>query len=141
MNIATYIGGPIQTKAYRILRARVYACLEQYNLNPTSWALLGLIYSATDGIRLAEAARILGVKAPLITALADDLSVQKRIKRIPHHLDQRAKLLVITAPGKKVVKVVEADLADQLSKLLKGVTSKDMATYHKVLQTIITNGS
>ena len=139
MNLATYIGGPIQTHAYRILRKHVYRSLAQYQLNPTKWALLGMIVSTPSGIRAVDAATNLEVKVPLITAMAHDLQAMGLIKRTDNDQDRRSKLLTITDKGQYQVSLIEAQLTKHLAGLLQGVTTQDMDAYHKVLLTIITN--
>lgn len=141
MNIPSYISGTIFMKANRILRGEVYSCLEKYDLTVTAWSLLGIVATERDGTRLAEAAKRLGVKAPLITVMADDFIERKFINRIPHHTDGRAKLLVITPAGKRFVSRVEDELHKTLVKLLNGADDQDLAGYQKVLETIIKNGS
>ncbi|MEO6513918.1 MAG: MarR family transcriptional regulator [Candidatus Saccharimonadales bacterium] len=140
MNIPSYVSGTIYVTAYRTLRGRIAACLQRYDLTPTTWSLLGIVMQARDGVRLNEAARILSVKAPLVTMLANDLIDRGVISRIPHHIDRRAKLLVMTPKGKAFVKTVERDMDTELKYLLKGVTETDLKAYKKVLDTIILNG-
>ena len=139
MKLPTYITGTVQAKAYRLLRERVYGVLMQYGLTPTYWSMLGIIIEARDGVRQAEIARQLHVKAPLITAMAHDLQKQGLIQSVQNQFDARAKLLALTPKGKKHVKVVELELRKTLDQLLAGLTEKELITYHKVLTTIITN--
>jgi DNA-binding MarR family transcriptional regulator len=140
MNIPSYVSGTIYVTAYRTLRGRIAACLQRFELTPTTWSLLGIIMQARDGVRLNEAARILSVKAPLVTMLANELIDRGIINRIPHHIDKRAKLLVMTAKGKKFVAGVEREMDNELKFLLNGVTEADLRAYKKVLDTIIANG-
>ncbi len=139
MNLPTYITGTVQTKAYRLLRERVYEVLEQYELTPTYWSMLGIITQARDGVRQAEIARQLHVKAPLVTTMAQDLQKRGIIQSVQNQFDARAKLLAMTPEGKKYLKTVEATLSTTLKRLLYGLTEKELTTYHKVLTTIITN--
>lgn len=141
MNLPTYITGSIQTKAYRLLREHVYAVLSQYDLTPTHWSMLGIIIEAKDGIRQAEIARLMHVKAPLITAMAHKLQDKGVIHSVQNQFDARAKLLAITSEGKKFVKNIELELNKTLNQLLAGLTEKDLITYQKVLTTIIANDS
>ncbi len=139
MNLPTYIYGNTQTRGYAVLRRHVYSVLSKYDLTPTHWAMLGIIIEARDGVRQVEIARALNIKAPLITLLARELIKRKIINSVVNQFDSRAKLLSTTPYGKKYIKTVEKDLFKQLSKLLNGLTEEDLITYHKVLQTIITN--
>ncbi len=140
MNIPSYVSGTIFVKAYRTLRLRVAACLHRHELTPTMWSLLGTVVNARDGIRLSEVAHQLNVKAPLVTMLSHKLIERGYITRIPHHIDKRAKLLVITSKGKSFMKTVESDMNDELAFLLDGVTEVELQSYKKVLDTIIING-
>src|ERR1700722_19784867 len=99
MNLPTYIIGSVQTKAYRILRERVYAILDQYELTPTHWSMLGVIMQARDGVRQAEIARTIHVKAPMVTIMARDLQKRGIVKSVQNQFDARAKLLAITPEG------------------------------------------
>ena len=140
MNLPSYVSGTIYVKANRTLRMRITACLQRHDLTPTTWSLLGIVLSSPDGVRLNKVASLLNVKAPLVTMLAHGLIRQGLINRIPHHLDKRAKLLVMTPKGKNYMKTVEAEMNQELAQLLKGVTQHDLDSYKKVLDTIIQNG-
>lgn len=139
MNLPTYITGNVQTKAYRILREEAYKVLDQYELTPTHWSMLGIIMQARDGVRQAEIARTMHVKAPLVTVMARDLQKRGIIQSVRNQFDARAKLLAVTPEGKKYIKIVETSLNKTLGQLLHNLTEKDLVTYHKVLITIITN--
>ncbi len=139
MNIPSYVGGSVQARAYRLLREHVYESLAQYDLNPTYWAMLGIIVEARDGVRQVEIARQLHVKAPLVTAMAQQLEAKGIIQSVQNQFDARAKLLALTPEGKKLVKAVEISLNSILEKLLYGLTEKELSIYHKVLLTIIAN--
>lgn len=139
MNIATYEGGMIQTKAYRVLRAHAYACLEAHQLNPTAWSMIGLVATTPEGVRASDIAATLGVKAPLITQVGDELIRRNFIERVTDTADQRAKLLHITPTGLTAMHQIEGEMTKALSTLLRGISAKELATYHKVLRTIIAN--
>jgi DNA-binding MarR family transcriptional regulator len=139
MNLPSYITGTTQAKAYRLLRERVYGVLEQYELTPTYWSMLGIIRQARDGVRQVEIADNLHVKAPLITVMSQDLQRRNLIHSVQNQFDARAKLLAITPSGKKFMRTVETDLNVVLEQLLYGLTREDMAIYNRVLETIIAN--
>jgi DNA-binding MarR family transcriptional regulator len=139
MNIPSYKSSILLTKAYRVLRLRVYASLQEYELNPTQWSLIGIVNDSKDGIRLSEVASVLGVKAPLITTIVHTLSKRGILNRIPNQIDARAKLLVITPKGKTLVKEIENSLTTTLSSLLGNLTKEEMLVFQKVLETIIKN--
>lgn len=141
MNLPTYLTGSVQTQAYRLLREHVYTVLTQYDLTPSYWSMLGVILDAKDGIRQVEIARMMHVKAPLITAMSKQMEERNIVQSVQNQFDARAKLLAITPSGRKFMKQVEIELDAQLEQLLDGLTETDMVTYHKVLTTIVANSS
>lgn len=140
MNLQTYTTGTIQTRAYRVLRQHVVDVLAQYELTPTYWSMLGIIYESRDGIRQIDVADAMQVKPPLVTMMTRELLAKGLVASVVNQFDARAKLLTTTPAGKKQVKTVEAALSKMLDKLLFGVNDSDMKTYNKVLTTIIANG-
>lgn len=141
MNLSTYITGTAHTRAYRLLREHVNDVLTKHRLTPTYWFMLGIILQAQDGIRQVEIARTMHVKAPLVTAMARQLQQRGIIQSVQNQFDARAKLLAVTPKGRKLMKTIEAELNNELSQLLGGLTEQDVITYHKVLTTIIANDS
>ncbi len=133
------MSGVLFTKAHKLVRIRVYSVLEKHNLNPTYWSILGATTQSPEGIRLSNVASMLGVKAPVVTTEAQELINKGLIRRIPHHSDGRAKLLVITPKGKEFAKIIEAELNIEISSLLSGLTPHEIESFQKTLQTIITN--
>ena len=133
------MSGVLFTKAHKLVRIRVYEVLEKHNFNPTYWSILGATTQSSEGIRLTNVAAMLGVKAPVVTTEAQELINRDLIRRIPHHTDGRAKLLVITPKGKALAKAIEAELNTEVGRLLKGLTVDEIATFQKILQTIIGN--
>jgi MarR family transcriptional regulator for hemolysin len=139
MNQPTYIIGSVQTRAYALLRENVYSVLEKYDITPTYWSMLGIIMEARDGIRQAEVARLMNVKAPLITLMAREMQNRGYVQSVHNQFDARAKLLSVTAQGKKFIKSTDIELQKQLSYLLTGLTENDLIIYQKVLTTIVSN--
>lgn len=139
MNLPTYIAGTTQAKAYRLLREHIYEVLSEYDLTPTYWSMLGIILQSQDGMRQVEIAKKLHVKAPMVTAMSQQLQQRGLVQGVQNQFDARAKLLAVTPAGKKFIKTVELSLHKTLDKLLNGLNESDIASYHKVLTTIITN--
>lgn len=139
MDISTSTSGILFTKAHKIARNRAYSVLTKYDLNPTYWFILGAALEAPEGIRLSSVATLLGVKAPLITTQAGALINRGLIRRIAHHTDGRAKLLVITAQGKQLAVAIEQELGVAIGSLMEGLSQAEITAFQKTLQTIITN--
>lgn len=141
MNIPSYLSGALFMKAYRLLRANVAECLSAYDINPTSWVLLGIIRESKDGVRLIEVANTMNVKAPLVTTLVQDLIAKDLIELLPHHSDKRVKLLMLTPNGKTLMKKVEASMEKCLSGILAGSTKEDLHGFQSVLDAIVNNST
>ena len=139
MNVATLFVGSLQTKANRLLYEHASEVLTQYELTPTNWSMLCIVAGSRDGIRHAEVAQKLHVKAPLITVMARDLERLGLIHGVRNQFDSRAKLLASTASGKQLVKVVQAALEKRLDGLLAGLSVADLNSYRHVLLTIEIN--
>jgi DNA-binding MarR family transcriptional regulator len=138
-NDPSYNYSILLTKAYRTLRMRVYSCLNKYDLIPTHWSLIGLVYRAKTGITLSYAATELGVKLPLVTIMVDFLAKRGLIERVANKADGRSKLLVPTKQGAALVSQIEKELTQSLAPLLDGVTQQQMHGFQTVLQSIIDN--
>ena len=133
------MSGLLFTNAHKLVRARILTVLERHNLSPTYWAILGATAQAPEGIRQSHIAAMLTVKAPVITTEAVELINRDLIRRIPHHTDGRAKLLVITPKGKKLANTIENELNEEIHKLLNGLTGEEVLIFQKTLETIIHN--
>src|ERR1700752_3058886 len=99
MDLPTYITGTAQKKSYLLLREHVYNVLEEYDLTPSYWSMLGIIMAAKDGVRQVEIARTMHVKAPLVTAMSRQLREKGLVQSVQNQFDARAKLLAITPNG------------------------------------------
>lgn len=141
MHIPTYTSGLLFTTAHKAVRVRIYNVLEKYELNPTDWSILGATAQASEGIRLARVAELVGMTAPMITIIADGLTEKGLIRRVPHHTDGRAKLLVMTPRGKKLAMTIEQELSTEIQSLLAGLRPEEIATFQKTLETIIHNAA
>ena len=141
MTQRTYQSGILFNQAYRLVRTRIYEVLEPFGLNPSYWSILDATLAAPEGIRLATVAKIMDVKAPLITMLSNDLIEMGLIKRVPHHSDKRAKLLVITPLGRKVCQEIEQKVGATIAQLLNGLKASEIQTFQKALGVIIENAS
>lgn len=139
MHIPSYLTGAIFAKSHKALRDTVTRGLGKHDLSPTAWSFIGAVAHSPNGIRLVELAERLAVKAPFVTAMANDLVERGLIERVQHQFDRRAKLLMVTKKGKQFVAEVESDVAAELRALLRGVSEDELRAYQKVLETIIAN--
>jgi DNA-binding MarR family transcriptional regulator len=139
MTNPTYQSGLLFTQAHKAVRACIYAVLEQYELTPTSWAIIGATAQAPDGIRLSNIATAMGVKPPMISVMVEELMHKQLIRQIPHHRDGRVKLLTLTERGKGLAATIEDELDTEIQRLLRGMSMAEVAIFEKALRIILSN--
>ncbi|HET9098496.1 MAG TPA: MarR family transcriptional regulator [Candidatus Saccharimonadales bacterium] len=139
MIYTAYESGILFNRAHAAVYARISAVLSRYNLTASDWSILVFTEKAPEGIRLASVARSMNVKAPLVTMLVNDLIKQGYVKRIPHHTDGRAKLLIMTSHGSKVLNQISQQMDDQIKELTQGVSAEDMKIFTRCLEVILKN--
>jgi DNA-binding MarR family transcriptional regulator len=139
MTKATYSTGMLFTQAHKAVRSQIYLVLEEYDISPSHWFVLGSAMQASTGIRLTNVAKQMDVKAPLVTMLANELIEMGLITRVQHKTDKRAKLLKATANGKKLARRIENDLAFKIAQLLQGASLAQISNFQSVLEIILKN--
>ncbi len=138
-NNTTYRIGLLQSKAQRILHECTTKYLKNLKISPINWAFLGIVNDHEDGIRPSEAAEILGVEAPFITSMINDLRKKGLIADKSHPEDNRVKMVQLTQKGRKFVESTESQLRTQMKVLVKDISPKEFADYLYVLKKIIDN--
>lgn len=132
----TYETGLLQAKAYRILKTVVTQSLEEYQLSTTEWALIGYVFKNKQ-MRSSDIAGLLGVEAPLVTHHINALEARGILARQPDPTDQRAKIIILTNDGKKMVPRIEQDVKAATKQLLGKNGVRDLLGYVRVLQSIV----
>ena len=126
----------LHTKAYRVLRQEIAALLVPYQVTMLEWVLLCSL-DLEQGIRLSQVAEYIGVEAPLISQLIRTLQEKGLVKLSADKDDKRAKRLVLTVNGLKLVTESNLQLEDELTVCLAGLTDTDVSTHLRALETII----
>ncbi len=136
----TYKSAILQTRGYQTLREHVIQILDKYQLTTVEWSTLGHLYNQPH-LRFIDLSKLLGIEAPHVTTLIDQLESKKLVKRQNDPADRRAKQIVLTSQAQSLVPNVETELGLEMSKLLEGITPSEIQTYFKVLETIIKNSN
>ncbi len=126
----------LHTKAYRILRQEIAALLVPHQVTMLEWVLLCSL-DLEQGIRLSQVADYIGVEAPLISQLIRSLQSKGLVKLSPDKDDKRAKRLVLTVNGLKLVTESNQQLEGELADCLSGLTETDVSAHLRALETII----
>lgn len=137
----TYQIGLLQSRAYRILKQETARALEKYKMSPTEWSCLGLLYDNPKGLHASVVAEDLGVMAPFVTELAQDLKARKLIDVVTTTGDKRMRLIRITNTGIQFVTEVEPTVRLEMKQLIASLTRNDFLSYLVVLKTIVNYGA
>lgn len=127
--------------AYRSVQAVVNIVLGEYKLNVTQWIILSLVDVNPSSLRITDIAKALQVEGPLVTNLAKLLTGRGLLASSAHAKDNRARVLEPTDKGKQLVAELEAQIANRLKTLEKGLNEQQLGDYLKVLETFIDNSA
>lgn len=130
--IPTYRAGLLQAQAYRALKQFLSIYLEKHNLMMNDWALLGLLYDGGP-MRLSALAKTLQVEPSLSTTMVNKLHKQELVKRLNDPADSRAKQVMLTSKGGKLVYAVEHDLRRAMKEYLEDISPAELVLYINVL--------
>jgi DNA-binding MarR family transcriptional regulator len=84
---------------------------------------------------LRDLAAEMGTDAPAATVVVDDLEARGLVKRQPHPDDRRAKLVSLTAAGRRQLAAAQ-QILDRPPAAFMALTAKDLATLRQVLAKI-----
>jgi DNA-binding MarR family transcriptional regulator len=132
----THEAALLQVHAYRNLQSYVAAFLEDYELTPQEWALLGFLSVGHRPFRVSTVAELLRVAPPRATALVADLEMRGLLRLKPDHRDVRAKLVVLTPRAETLARDVEGKLKSLLEEYLGDIPADDLAAYMRVVASI-----
>lgn len=128
----------LHTKAHRAIRQSIAAALEPFEVTLLEWILLCSL-DLENGIRLSQVADLLGVEAPLISQLLVSLQAKGLVKLTQDGEDRRAKRLVLTVNGHKIVLESDAHLQKTTDTLFQNLSLSDLEAHEKALATVIAN--
>ncbi len=120
------------TRMARSYRAAADQALAEVNLSQaTAWPVL-LIMRLGEGVRQRALAEELGIEAPSLVRLLDQLEAGGLVQRKDDPEDGRAKTLHLTAVGRQVAVQVENLLIPFRRRLFADISSDDADTFLRV---------
>ena len=137
-SLTAYGSGLLQGTAYSRLHAHLTRTLVQFDLSIPEWKLLGQLYDHRK-VKLSELAELLSYDPPMVTKLAKQLEKKGLVKRYHDEYDGRSKIITNTLKGEKLIEKIEPYVKKTMASILKGVSTKDLHTYIKVLTIIVDN--
>lgn len=111
--------------------------LKPVNLTLMEWLFLRIVFNGPDsGLPMSKIAEILTVSQPQVTAIINKLLPQKLVKQKISRQDRRVKTVVLTARGERLFNFVNSQIQDEMNRLAKKHTDKQIEAYEKVLSNI-----
>jgi MarR family transcriptional regulator for hemolysin len=116
----------------RIYRREVNRVLVEHNLSDARALPVLYIARSGGGMRQGHLAEELGVEGPSLVRILDQLGVAGLVERRDDPKDGRAKTLHLTPEGDAMAVVVEEAIQDLRTKLLKTISTDDLAAAVRV---------
>ncbi len=134
--LTTYQIAALQARAYRALKNFVSDHLKKNQLTFVQWSVLGLAfdYTGRGGVKVSQLADLLRVEISLITATLNSLEPRGLLERVDDETDGRAKRVIVTRTGEKLVKKIENKLSKQLDEYLDDIHDSQLAQYIRTMQ-------
>ncbi len=135
-DISSYQTLVLMGRAQRRLKNNIFQKLNDHKLGLVEWSVLGLVhdYSSRGGIKASQLSQLIDVKASLITTTLNVLVLKGYIDRNEDAADKRAKRLIATRSGEKLVSKIEKQLKSEVEKWYGSVDQRNLYGYIKTLQ-------
>jgi DNA-binding MarR family transcriptional regulator len=136
IELTTYQTGVLQARAHRALRSFMQVRLKEHKLSSLQWSVLGLAfdYTVKGGVKVSQLAQLLNVEISLVTATLNQLEPRGLLERISDEEDSRAKRVITTRAGEKLLKKIEPKLHRQLEHWLEDIHDQQLGLYIRTLQ-------
>jgi DNA-binding MarR family transcriptional regulator len=128
---------PMVSKVQRLMSVCLEAEIKQHDLSLAEFRIVGLLMGEDQGYSQKQLAQKLGISAPSLSVSIASLEKKHWVERVADQQDQRIKRIRVSpqANFSSIAQVITS-LDKQAT---KGISQKDLATSHKVLQAIINN--
>lgn len=122
--------------AARQWRRAVDLRLQEYGLTQATWAPLLYLSRAHAPMRQKDLAAALSLDSSSVVRILGGLDEAGLIERREDAWDRRAKAIVITEPGRSLVRQVETVSEDVQREVLAGLDPADVAAARRVLEAV-----
>ena len=116
--------GQLLFRLWRVSHTRAAAALETVGLTTALFALMNVI-GARDGAIQQELGALLGIDPSTMVSLIDQLESTGLAKRRPSPTDRRAREVIITPQGRRLLKRARRVVADSEDEVLGGLTDQE----------------
>ena len=110
----------------------------RFGISGSQWGLLRTLHRAEEQgqsrLRLTDLSDRLLIRPPSVTGAVDRLERAGLVMRDHATVDQRSKLVSLTAKGRHLIERILAVHEQQIAKVLAGLTKKEQAEFHRLLR-------
>jgi len=128
--------GPLLSQTTRLWRKAVDQRLQPFGLTEATWLPLLRLSRAPQALRQKELAASLSLDSSAVVRLLDTLQAAGLIERREEEADRRAKAILLTPAGQKLVDQVEAISAEVREELLSGLSDDEISTAFRTIRQI-----
>jgi DNA-binding MarR family transcriptional regulator len=120
----TEFAGQLFFRLWRVSHTRVAEALGSVGLTPALFGLLNVL-GAREGANQQEIGSAMGIDPSTMVSLIDELEAAGLAKRRPHPRDRRAREVVISAKGRRVLERARGLAAQVEDDVLQGLTAAE----------------
>jgi len=131
--------GQLFFRLWRASHTRMADALESIRLTTALFALLNVL-GAREGAIQQEIGAELGIDPSTMVSLIDQLEAAGLAKRRPHPKDRRAREVVITAKGRRVLERARGMASQVQDDVLRGLTAAERRELLKLLRRALSSG-
>jgi DNA-binding MarR family transcriptional regulator len=110
----------------------------RFGISGSQWGLLRTLHRAEEEgqlrLRLTDLSDRLLVRPPSVTGAVDRLERAGLVLRDHATVDQRSKLVGLTPKGRQLIQRILSVHAQQVARVLGGLTKKEQAEFHRLLR-------
>jgi DNA-binding MarR family transcriptional regulator len=129
----TEFAGQLFFRLWRVSHTRVAEALGSVGLTPALFGLLNVL-GAREGANQQEIGSAMGVDPSTMVSLVDELEAAGLAKRRPHPRDRRAREVVISAKGRRVLEQARGLAAQVEEDVLQGLTAAERREFLALLR-------
>lgn len=128
--------GSLLSQTTRLWRKAVDQRLQPFGLTEATWLPLLRLSRAPQALRQKELAASLSLDSSAVVRLLDTLQAAGLIERKEEEADRRAKAILLTPAGQKLVDQVETISAEVREELLSGLSDEEITAAYEVVRHI-----
>lgn len=131
--------GFLLSRASGLVARQAHAALGEHGLRVRQYSVLSLAADISDGISQRDLAAVLGLDPSQVVLLVDELAAAGLVERRPSPTDRRARLVVATESGRKVLRPAAKAADRRVQEQLRVLSDDEQETLTGLLARIVTS--